>query len=246
MSYKQIHDYIQQNQSYFIQKLAEVVAIRSVSGDAEYRPEVVKMGHWLKSELRSLGATVSMRDIGKQTLQGETIDLPPVVLASYGTDVKKRTVLVYGHYDVQPALKEDGWATDPWTLFEDEQGRMFGRGSTDDKGPVISWLWVIYIHQKLGIEMPVNLKMCFEGMEESGSEGLDALIYAEKDLFFKNADCVCISDNYWLGTDKPCLTYGLRGVSYFEMEVSGPAKDLHSGKRALLRCIWRCRTRAHD
>lgn len=71
--------------------------------------------------------------------------------------------------------------------------------------------------------------MCFEGMEESGSEGLDTLIYQEKDAFFKNVDCVCISDNYWLGTDKPCLTYGLRGVSYFQMEVKGPAKDLHSG-----------------
>ncbi len=88
---------------------------------------------------------------------------------------------------------------------------------------------MIEIYQKLGLDFPVNLKMCFEGMEESGSEGLDDLIHAEADKFFKGTDCVCISDNYWLGTDKPCLTYGLRGVSYFHLTVSGPGRDLHSG-----------------
>ena len=77
--------------------------------------------------------------------------------------------------------------------------------------------------------MPVNLLMCFEGMEESGSEGLDDLIFKEAHGFFKDADCVCISDNYWLGTTKPCLTYGLRGISYFELSIQGPGKDLHSG-----------------
>lgn len=150
-------------------------------------------------------------------MEGSKIDLPPIILATYGNDPKKKTVLVYGHYDVQPALLEDGWATDPWVLTEDANGRMYGRGSTDDKGPVISWLWVIETHQKLGIEMPVNLKMCFEGMEESGSEGLDQIIFDEADKYFKTVDCCCISDNYWLGTTKPCLTYGLRGVQTFQL-----------------------------
>jgi Cys-Gly metallodipeptidase DUG1 len=90
-------------------------------------------------------------------------------------------------------------------------------------------LAVIEAHQELKIDMPVNLLMCFEGMEESGSEGLDPIIIAEAEGWFKETDVVCISDNYWLGTSKPCLTYGLRGVSYFEMSVQGPAKDLHSG-----------------
>lgn len=71
--------------------------------------------------------------------------------------------------------------------------------------------------------------MCFEGMEEYGSEGLDDLIHKEAKNFFKDAEAVCISDNYWLGADKPCLTYGLRGVSYYEVAVHGPAQDLHSG-----------------
>jgi Cys-Gly metallodipeptidase DUG1 len=229
MSIDKVFEFIDQNQDHYVQKLAEVVAIASVSGDVEHRPEVVRMGKWLQTELIRLNATVHMKDVGKQTLEGQTINLPPVVLASYGSDPKKKTVLVYGHYDVQPALESDGWATDPFKLVENEKGQMFGRGSTDDKGPVISWLWVIETHQKLGLDMPVNLKMVFEGMEESGSEGLDALIYEEADKFLKDVDCVCISDNYWLGTEKPCLTYGLRGVSYFHLSISGPARDLHSG-----------------
>jgi acetylornithine deacetylase/succinyl-diaminopimelate desuccinylase-like protein len=101
----------------------------------------------------------------------------------------------------------------------------------------LGWLWAIKVFKDLKLNFPVNLLMCFEGMEESGSEGtffnitigLDDLIHAETNGFFKTADCVCISDNYWLGDKKPCLTYGLRGVSYFHLEVTGIAKDLHSG-----------------
>lgn len=68
-------------------------------------------------------------------------------------------------------------------------------------------------------ELPINIKFCFEGMEESGSEGLDELVFARKDTFLKDVDYVCISDNYWLGKDKPCITYGLRGICYFFIEV---------------------------
>ncbi|KAL8809145.1 MAG: hypothetical protein Q9223_007956, partial [Gallowayella weberi] len=143
----------------------------------------------------------------------------------------KRTILVYGHYDVQPALREDGWNTDPFTLSIDDKGRMYGRGSTDDKGPVLGWLNVLQAHQAAGVELPVNLLMCFEGMEEYGSEGLDDFIKQEcqKGGFFEEADAVCISDNYWLGTEKPCLTYGLRGCNYYGVEIEGPGQDLHSG-----------------
>jgi Cys-Gly metallodipeptidase DUG1 len=117
-----------------------------------------------------------------------------------------------GHFDVQPASKSDGWNTEPFVLTPDNQGRLFGRGSTDDKGPVIGWLNVIEAHQKTGTELPVNLKMCFEGnvrfdlikdrfvanfywqgMEESGSEGLDELIEREANEYFKGVDAVCIS-----------------------------------------------------
>ncbi|KAH6566313.1 hypothetical protein BASA60_009524 [Batrachochytrium salamandrivorans] len=229
MSVDAVNKHIQDNQDYFVQRLGEVVAIPSVSADVQHRPDVIRMGLWLEAELKNLGASVELRQPGKQQLEGQEIDLPPIILATYGTDPTKKTVLVYGHYDVQPASKEDGWATDPFTLVEDDQGRMFGRGSTDDKGPVIAWLWVIQAHQKLGTELPVNIKMCFEGMEESGSEGLDELVVKEAKQYFNTVDAVCISDNYWLGTQKPCLTYGLRGISYFTLAIQGPAKDLHSG-----------------
>ncbi|PHH76690.1 hypothetical protein CDD80_1328 [Ophiocordyceps camponoti-rufipedis] len=212
----------------FIDRLRTAVAIPSISAEDQRRPDVFRMGEWLGEQLKALGAQVELRPMGKQPPKNE-VDLPPVVLARYGNDKKKRTVLVYGHYDVQPAEKSDGWATDPFKLTVDDKGRMFGRGATDDKGPVLGWLNAIDAHQRAGVEMPVNMLMCFEGMEESGSEGLDDLIMAEAKKFFADADAVCISDNYWLGTEKPCLTYGLRGVNYYSIEVSGPAADLHSG-----------------
>lgn len=186
------------------------------------------MGKFLAGELKNLGAEVELRELGKQPHK-EHLDLPPVVIGRYGNDPNKRTILVYGHYDVQPAGKEDGWATEPFELSIDEKGRMYGRGSTDDKGPVLGWLNAIEAHKKAGIDFPVNLLMCFEGMEEYGSEGLDDFINAEANKYFKDADAVCISDNYWLGTEKPCLTYGLRGCNYYSVEISGPGQDLHSG-----------------
>ena len=188
------------------------------------------MSKFLFSELSKLGAVVHSRPLGPQPGKPH-LQLPPVIIARHGTDPKKRTILVYGHYDVQPALREDGWATEPFELSIDEKGRMYGRGSTDDKGPVLGWLNVIQAHKEAGIELPVNLLMCFEGMEEYGSEGLDDFIKVEAKSggFFEDADAVCISDNYWLGTEKPCLTYGLRGCNYYSITVSGPGQDLHSG-----------------
>ena len=92
----------------------------------------------------------------------------------------------------QPAFKSDGWDTEPFVLTE-KNGNLYGRGSTDDKGPVLCWLWIIKAHQELKQEMPVNLKLILEAMEESGSEGLDELIIAEKDGFLKDVDAICIS-----------------------------------------------------
>lgn len=216
----------------FIERLRQAVAIPSISAEDERRPDVIKMGHWLKSQLEALGAHMEARELGPQPHK-EHLTLPPAVIGRYPAqkDPSKRTILVYGHYDVQPANLSDGWATEPFELTVDGKGRMYGRGSTDDKGPVLGWLNVIESHKKAGIDFPVNLLMCFEGMEEYGSEGLDDFIIAEckPGKFFEDADAVCISDNYWLGTEKPCLTYGLRGCSYYSIEISGPGQDLHSG-----------------
>ena len=163
---------------HFIERLRKAVAIPSVSTDDERCPDFVRMGEFLAAELTSLGAEVQKRPLGKQPGK-EHLDLPPVVIARYGNNNDKRTILVYGHYDVQPAGKEDGWATEPFDLTVDGKGRMYGRGSTDDKGPVLGWLNVIEAHQKAGADFPVNLLMCFEGMKEYGSEGLDDFIKKE-------------------------------------------------------------------
>lgn len=217
----------------FIERLTKAVEIKSVSGDETLRPFVFKMADFLVEELTKLEfQDIQLKDLGTQPepVADKSLQLPPVVLARSGKDANKKTVLIYGHYDVQPALLGDGWNTDPFTLVHDQaKDILYGRGSTDDKGPVMGWLNVIQAHRELGWELPVNIVFCFEGMEESGSLGLDDLIAKEANNYFKGVDTVCISDNYWLGTKKPVLTYGLRGVHYYEIAIKGPGADLHSG-----------------
>lgn len=217
----------------FIERLRKAVAIPSVSSDETLRPQVVEMANFLGEELKNLGFhDIQFKDLGLQPppVNDKNLKLPPIVLGRFGSDPKKKTVLVYGHYDVQPALVEDGWNTKPFELFHDEaKDILYGRGSTDDKGPVIGWLNVIEAHNKLNWELPVNLVVCFEGMEESGSLGLDELVANEAKAYFAKVDTVCISDNYWLGTTKPVLTYGLRGCNYYQIIINGPGADLHSG-----------------
>ena len=160
-------------------------------------------------------------------------ELPPILLAEFkateNSDTKK-TVCCYAHLDVQPAAKEDGWDSDPFILTERDD-KLYGRGSTDDKGPALSWLWVIEAHRKLGVSLPVNIKLMFEGMEESGSDGMFEAIQllSKEGKFLNDVDFFCISDNYWLGAKTPCLTYGLRGLAYFSVSVQCCKQDLHSG-----------------
>lgn len=226
----QIVAHIEANQAKYIERLRAAVGIPSVSGDPAYRARVFEMADWLEREFTNVGASVTKRPLGKQKFGEREVDLPPVLLGAVGNDPAKKTILIYGHFDVQPALKSDGWTNDPFELVHDEaSGRLYGRGSTDDKGPILGWLNVLEAHKELGIALPVNLKFVLEGMEESGSEGLEEVVLSEKDGFLAGVDAVCISDNYWLGTKKPCITYGLRGVAYFKVTVRGPASDLHSG-----------------
>lgn len=120
-----------------------------------------------------------------QTLpDGSQIELPPLVLGNLGADPKKKTLLIYGHLDVQPAAMSDGWDTEPFVLTE-KNGNFYGRGSTDDKGPVLDWINAIEAYKELGQEMPINVKFCFEGMEESGSENLDVELAKRKDTWLK-------------------------------------------------------------
>uniref|UniRef100_A0A8C6PLS2 Carnosine dipeptidase 2 n=1 Tax=Nothobranchius furzeri TaxID=105023 RepID=A0A8C6PLS2_NOTFU len=202
--------YVDENQDLYVKRLAEWVGVQSVSAWPEKRGEIKKMMEMAAKDIEKLGGSVELVDIGKQKLSsGEEIPLPPIVLGSLGSDPNKNTVCIYGHLDVQPAQVEDGWDTEPFTLVEKDGSHASEESSYE--------------------ELPINVKFCFEGMEESGSEGLDDLVFAQKDKFFKDVDYVCISDNYWLGKTKPCITYGLRGICYFFVEVECCEKDLHSG-----------------
>lgn len=214
----------------FIGQLAEVVAMPSISSQLEkHLDDIEAVTQWVHDFIttRLHGGSVSIVPNPKSTPERT---LPSILMAEFIVDPTLKTVCVYGHLDVQPASREDGWDTEPFQLTEID-GKLFGRGSTDDKGPALSWLWVIWLYQQLNITLPINVKLLFEGMEEFGSEGLFDVIVAESqpDKFLDDVDFFCISDNYWVGRSRPCITYGLRGVAYFQLEVGGLGKDLHSG-----------------
>jgi acetylornithine deacetylase/succinyl-diaminopimelate desuccinylase-like protein len=220
--------HVDANTKRYIAQLGEAVAIPSISAELdEHLPDIVKMLEWTKAHIERLGGNVTL---APNPVATDERPLPPILLGDFLVDPKKKTVCVYGHLDVQPAAKEDGWATDPFVLTE-KDGKLYGRGSTDDKGPALSWLWIVEAHQQLGVELPVNIKILYEGMEEFGSEGVYELIReeAKEGKFLYDVDFFCISDNYWLGKSKPCLTYGLRGIACFQVTVQGAEQDLHSG-----------------
>ncbi|KAI0795573.1 hypothetical protein C8Q75DRAFT_457011 [Abortiporus biennis] len=234
-AFQDFSDYVDKHKTDFIDRLTTAVSIKSVSGNTtpDGRDEVIRMGHWLGDRLKEVGVSVELRDIGEQSVkvddQDTTIPLPPIVLGKTGNDTSKKTILVYGHYDVQPAPSDDDFNL----KVDDAKDTMTGRGSTDDKGPIMGWLNVLEAHHALGLQLPVNMRFCFEGMEESDSTGLDDLIIEEAKKgdqgAFDHVDYVCISDNYWLSTMTPAITYGLRGIAYFEVNIKGPGKDIHSG-----------------
>jgi len=224
-----ILNYLKTNNEKFVKRLADSVEIASISGSPKHRQECIRQMHEGVKLLESVQATTELVDIGEQKMHdGNTYPLPPVILARVGNDPAKKTLLIYGHLDVQPALKSDGWDTEPFKMVEKDR-KFYGRGTTDDKGPILGWINVLEAYQQTGNELPINLKFCFEGMEESGSVNLEQTVRSRTDFFGKEVDWVCISDNYFLGRNKPCLTYGLRGQTYFYIEVKGPKQDLHSG-----------------
>ncbi|VDM74904.1 unnamed protein product [Strongylus vulgaris] len=209
-TYKTLFDAIDARQEEFVKVLKEAVAITSVSTEPERRPDCVKMVMWMKKKFEGVGAKTQVVEIGKQKLHdGKTIDLPPVLFVTLGDDPNKKTVLIYGHLDVQPAYKEDGWNTNPWELTEID-GKLYGRGSTDDKGPAISWVHVISVFQKKGITIPVNLKASGRGI------GSYSLLLAG---FFTCTKIAQTSNKY----DQ------FRGLCYYFIEIDCAKQDLHSG-----------------
>lgn len=150
--------------------------IPSISAELdEHLPDIVKMMEWTKDHIERLNGKATMQPNPASTKERP---LPPILMGEFHSDPQKRTVCVYGHLDVQPASKDDGWDTEPFELTQ-LNGKLYGRGSTDDKGPALSWLWIVEAHQILGVELPVNIKILYEGMEEFGSDGLFEVIAEE-------------------------------------------------------------------
>ncbi|KAH7169899.1 hypothetical protein EDB81DRAFT_908251 [Dactylonectria macrodidyma] len=218
---------VEELQGHFIERLRKAVEVPSVSANAESRNDVFKMSEFLKVEMESLGIDVELKPLG--TEPGTSLDLPPIILGRYGRDRQKPTILAYSHYDVQPASLSDGWDQDPWKLEITPDDKLRGRGTSDDKGPLLNWLNMIEAFQALGQDVPANLLFWFEGMEESGSTGLRAALEEEASKFVADADAVCITDTIWASSSQPSITQGLRGVLFYILSITGAKQDAHSG-----------------
>lgn len=213
-------DYANQNRERFLNELIEVLKIPSISTDAEFNNDVQRAAEWMANRLKRLG----MENVEVMPTDGGH----PVVYADYIKKPDAPTVLVYGHYDVQPADPFELWETGP---FEPEVrgDLLFGRGSSDMKGQVLATFSAIESVMNSGAPngVPVNLKFLLEGEEEIGSKNLEPFIKKHAEKF--KADISLNPDAGMMDIDQPTITYGLRGLAYLEVNVWGPKADLHSG-----------------
>jgi acetylornithine deacetylase/succinyl-diaminopimelate desuccinylase-like protein len=202
----------------FVQELAELLRIPSLSADPAHADDVRAAAEWLANHLRGLGAenVAIMPTAGHPVVYGEWLGAGP----------DKPTVLVYGHYDVVPAAVEDGWDTPPFEPVE-KDGKIYARGATDDKGQLFVHLKAFESYRQTGDGPPVNLKFLLEGEEEVSSPNLRPFLEEHLDLL--KADVCVISDSSMPRIDEPAITHSLRGMTYLEIEVRGPREDLHSG-----------------
>ncbi|KAF8630926.1 hypothetical protein AX17_005283 [Amanita inopinata Kibby_2008] len=200
--------------------LSKFVSIRSVSSDPSHREDCRQAAVWLKKCLAQLGAQTSLLSAG----EGKN----PLVLATFNgtkSDRSNPRLLFYGHYDVIAAPGE-GWETDPYKLTG-RNGYLYGRGVTDDKGPIIAVAFAVadlLSRRALGLD----LIFLIEGEEESGSGGFADAVRKHKDII-GNIDAILVSNSTWIADDRPCITYGLRGVVHCSLEISSNFPDLHSG-----------------
>ena len=211
-----IKQYVEQNKQRFLDELFELLRFPSVSADPKYKPDVLKTANYVAQKLRDAGAdnVEVCETAGYPIVYGEKI-----------VDAAKPTVLVYGHYDVQPPDPLELWHTPP---FEPtiRDGKIYARGSADDKGQFYMHVKAFELMMQNG-GLPCNIKFMIEGEEEVGSNNLGIFVKANKQKL--KADVVLISDTAMISMEHPSLETGLRGLSYLEVEVTGPNRDLHSG-----------------
>lgn len=214
---KRITEYIDKNKNNYINELKEFLKIPSISTDINYKNEINKCAQFVKTKLT---------DAGLSKVKVIKTKGSPLVYGEWLKAKGKPTVLIYGHYDVQPVDPIELWDSPP---FEPtiRSNKIFARGATDDKGQAYMHIKSVEAFLKTTGKLPLNVKFIIEGEEEVGSSSLEQFINENKKLL--KCDAVLISDTALYDVGIPTLTYGLRGLAYMEVEVTGPKKDLHSG-----------------
>ena len=212
------HDYAREHAVAFREALKALLRIPSVSTLAEHADDVRRAALWLADDMRRAGLAAELM---------ESEGYLPLVYGEWnGAGASAPTVLIYAHYDVQPAHREDGWETNPFEPVE-RDGKIYARGAVDSKSHVIAQLKAAEALLASDAKPPVNLKFLFEGEEESNSEHITAFVTHNPALL--KADVCVICDGSMPDVDQPVLVYGLRGIISMELEVTGPTQDLHSG-----------------
>jgi len=209
-------DYARKNRARAVADLRDLIRIPSISMTPEHKPDIQLGAEWVAERLKSLG----VEDVRIMPTAGH-----PIVYGRWSGAEAAPTILVYGHYDVQPVDPLELWKSDP---FDPEQRgeNLYGRGASDMKGQLIAFLQAFEAVRQAG-RSAVNLKFLIEGEEETGSPSLEAFLKANAGLYTCDA-CLNI-DGSILGPDEPEIVYGVRGLAYFEVHVQGASHDLHSG-----------------
>ena len=216
-SAKQTRSYLDREYPRFVEELKQFVRFPSISAQPEYAADIKRCANWLAGHLQKIGLT---RAEVEPTLGH------PIVFAETEFDPQRPTVLIYGHYDVQPADPIDEWRTPPFQPVV-RGDNLYGRGSSDDKGQLFAHIKALEAYLQTSGPLPVNVKCLFEGEEEIGSPNLPAFLARHRHML--QADAAVVSDMAILAPGRPAITYALRGALSLELEVLGPERDLHSG-----------------
>jgi acetylornithine deacetylase/succinyl-diaminopimelate desuccinylase-like protein len=211
-----VDEYLAAHGGRFEEELCDLLRIPSVSAESKHKQDVRRAGEWVLKQFQSLGLKAEMIKTAGH----------PLVYAESAAVAGAPTVLVYGHYDVQPPDPLDQWISPPFEPTR-RDGNLYARGATDDKGQMLTHVKSAEAWLKTVGKLPVRLKFLIEGEEEVGSDNLYEFIGKEKDKL--RCDVAVISDCSQFGPGQPAITYGLRGLAYFEVRLRGPKQDLHSG-----------------
>jgi succinyl-diaminopimelate desuccinylase len=212
----ELPQYLDDHKAQFEADLCELLAIPSVSADRGYRADVRRAAEWVADQFRQMGLETELVET----------DGHPIVYAESPPVTGAPVALVYGHYDVQPPDPLDEWISPPFEPTR-RDGNIYARGATDDKGQMLTHVKSVQAWLDCQANLPLQVKFVIEGEEEVGSQSLQKFLAEQRSQLA--ADVVVISDTSQFARDQPAITYGLRGIAYFELRLTGPRQDLHSG-----------------